>query len=606
MRAQMTRLLAAGLIAIATVGRAQQPQSTGPLPSATGLIAGQVLDPDTKKPVSEVLVALRIGAEAVLSGPRVLTDADGRFVFINVPSGNYGIFSEKFGYLGGQFGQRVYRGTARTLDLTDGQIVTDAIVPIWKEAALGGTVVDEAGDPLVGVLVNVYRRTVIRGQIQLERYGGTVTEATTDDRGMYRFQGLPPGQYAVAVPAFTATFPVEIFSGFGSGRMPTQAFRALSEIGPLGSARNQQIGTSVVMVGNRGVIPPPSAGERLPLVYRTTFAPSTLRPAEAAIVALSSGAERSDINVTLRPVRAVSVSGQLLGPAGPLQQTAVLFYAAGDMQSATVSYESQAAGGLTDSTGRFTILGVPEGDYFVSMYNQDQNGMQNVFQPLHVGGADINNLTLTVQAGTRLTGRFDLHGAKPPAALNTLFVSLDPVVPGAPSGSFVSGPDLRFSTLLAPGRYQFNRLYSPANLPCTAVLRNGKDIADEVLVVTDEPLDLTVVCGESATRLSGTVRKDDGSSDPDTAVVIFPVERQYWSGADFKPRRLVDALTDVSGRYSVVNVPPGDYFIAAIPIDRYDLWRDAKFLDVLARSATRITLAADESRAMDLRTSVVR
>ena len=66
---------------------------------------------------------------------------------------------------------------------------------MWKNAAITGMVVDEAGEPLVGIQVTSVRRTNVGGR---RRFTPGVT-ATTDDRGIYRLARLVPGDYAVAI-----------------------------------------------------------------------------------------------------------------------------------------------------------------------------------------------------------------------------------------------------------------------------------------------------------------------------------------------------------------------------------------------------------------------
>jgi hypothetical protein len=160
---------------------------------------------------------------------------------------------------------------------------------------------------------------------------------------------------------------------------------------------------------------------------------------------------------------------------------------------------------------------------------------------------------------------------------------------------------LRFEALVPPGRYTLT-MASPEGAWCTSVLLRGRDIADEVFVVGSEDLDLTVICGDATTRVRGTVRKDDGVVDADAAIVAFPVERTSWVGPAWRPRRFQSATTDAAGGFTLVNLPAGEYFVAAIPISRSQLWQDPALLDTLTRAATRVSLTMSESRTVELRT----
>jgi hypothetical protein len=582
--------------------RAQQPQSQTAAPAAAGLISGRVLDPGTGKPVPEAVVTMRIGGDPS-ADPRVLTDPDGQFVFVNVPAGRYSLEANKLGYITGSYGQRIYESESKKFDLSAGQLATDLTVPIWKWAALGGRVTDEAGQPVVGVRVQAVKRVVSQGQIRFELYSGPASSkyGTTDDRGVFRIPALPPGEYGVAVPIRVGTMPIEAIADLGNGaRLPLDAYKVSPEIGLLGSARTQQVGSSVLLTENTQIIQPAPTDDGMPMVYRTTYSPGTTRVAEATVAALNPGDERSDLNIVLRPVRAVRVSGRLLGPSGPMPQTSVLLLPVNDAQAVQMNM-SNTAGALTDANGRFAMLGVPEGDYVATMYNGDpRGGMQFVAEAVHVGSAEISDLTLTMKPAPHIRGRFDLRGAKPPAQSNTLFAFLDPGVPGLPSMGLISQPDLTFDTSVPSGWYEMRVLAQPP-LACTAVMRDGRDIADEKFVVADQDIDLTIVCTDSPNRLSGSVRKDDGSAEPDAMVVAFPVDRQAWANASSSARRFRGSPVDNGGGFTMINVPAGDYFVAAIPLERSNLWQDPKRLDLIARSATRVSIAATDARSIDLR-----
>jgi hypothetical protein len=57
-----------------------------------------------------------------------------------------------------------------------------------------------------------------------------------------------------------------------------------------------------------------------------------------------------------------------------------------------------------------------------------------------------------------------------------------------------------------------------------------------------------------------------------------------------------------TGMFSLVGIPPGDYFIAALGAEAAQNWQDTARLDVISRTATRVTLAPAEQRSLDLRT----
>ena len=58
--------------------------------------------------------------------------------------------------------------------------------------------------------------------------------------------------------------------------------------------------------------------------------------------------------------------------------------------------------------------------------------------------------------------------------------------------------------------------------------------------------------------------------------------------------------TDASGRYSIRNLPPGDYLVATSDdLEPYE-WFDPAVLERLTPDATRITMGEDETKSLDL------
>ena len=613
----MKSLFVLSLVALGGAHAAQMPdQPAGALPpGGTGLIAGQAVDPGTGKSVGEALVTLRVNEMSGPESPRVLADAQGRFVFVNVPAGRYYLDAQKLGYATGLFGQRTPRPALGNVDnvlLSDGQILADVSVPLWKHAAIGGTVTDEAGEPVVGVRVDAFRKTTEFGEVRLVPHRETSNGgATTDDRGVYRLSNLPPDEYAVAVLTTLTTFPAAIMPETqGTGALRSQAFFAARDIvGPLGDPRTQQVGEHVLITGSRTVLPPLPAAADVATVYRTTFSPGTPLPSEATLTTVGSGEERSGMNITLKPYRASRVSGRLTGPDGPVAHAGVSLLATGKGQNAySSSYLGATARALTDAAGRFTLLGVPDGDYLVNLQpiKPTQATALTTTEVVTVAGADITDLALTGRRSARVIGRFDLHGGKPPTSESPWVLGHNVTLGTLSMALIPEGPNLMFSSYVPPGAYALI-LPVTADFPCTAVMVGGRDVSDGVFVMgSDDVVDVTVHCNDPATRLSGTVRDDRGAADPASAVVVFPIERQFWSGPSMRARRFQRVYPDKAGAFALRTLPPGEYFVAAIPDQKSDLWQDAKVLEMLRRSAARVTLGAGESRTVDLRTAAIR
>ena len=123
----------------------------------TSQIAGQVTDAKSHAPLPGVVVALN-----GRGGPppaRVITDAEGRFAFPNVPQGNFSVVATRNGYFGNGDG-RDPAGPGRVVEVASGQAVPDVSLALWKLGAISGSVAGD-GDPLVGIEVMALRRSLI-------------------------------------------------------------------------------------------------------------------------------------------------------------------------------------------------------------------------------------------------------------------------------------------------------------------------------------------------------------------------------------------------------------------------------------------------------------
>jgi hypothetical protein len=218
---------------------------------ATGLVLGRVVDGTTGDPIPDAVVTLT-GGRARGAGPgaarggaapargglglagvevggvpvpgrggapnasRQLTGGDGRFVFHDLTAGTYIVNASAPGYLGGFTGPGAAAGPT-TVDLAEAERRSDVKVRLWKAAVVSGIVVDEAGEPAVGVMVRAMRRSPLGGKI---RYSSGQS-GRTDDRGIYRITSLPPGDYVIAIPQSSSTVPAAMINsalqGMASG-----------------------------------------------------------------------------------------------------------------------------------------------------------------------------------------------------------------------------------------------------------------------------------------------------------------------------------------------------------------------------------------------------
>ena len=277
-------------------------------PVAGGFILGQALDATTRKGVSGALISLS-GGQGV---PRqALTTSDGQYVFTGLPSGTYHITAAKTGYVAGGHGMRRPNGSVQPLALGEGERVADAIVLMWKDAVIAGTVIDEAGEPIVGLQVQAVARGILFGNSALARSSSGVT----DDRGAYRIANLVPGEYIVCAPNTHVSVPLSSVEAY---RRSVASFMDMAIAGSVpspGAPDAIVVGTTLQRVG-RPFTPPPPRSSGPVFVYPTTCFPDALATDVASAVSVSSGEERPGVDLQIVPVPTVSVSGLITGPEG--------------------------------------------------------------------------------------------------------------------------------------------------------------------------------------------------------------------------------------------------------------------------------------------------
>jgi 5-hydroxyisourate hydrolase-like protein (transthyretin family) len=171
-------------------------------------VRGLVTDQTTGKPVAGVkLFLVRQSARAVPSQLQRSGEL-GAFCFQTVDPGEYLLETLRAGYLDSTYGGGV------VLAVHAGSELEPLSVKLVRRAILSGTVAEADGDPFAKAVVHVYRRLRSHedsGQDEVE-------SQETDDRGGFRFAGLPPGTYYLGVTAKIRQFNMPFLDAGGKPR----------------------------------------------------------------------------------------------------------------------------------------------------------------------------------------------------------------------------------------------------------------------------------------------------------------------------------------------------------------------------------------------------
>jgi hypothetical protein len=156
-----------------------------------------------------------------------------------------------------------------------------------------------------------------------------------------------------------------------------------------------------------------------------------------------------------------------------------------------------------------------------------------------------------------------------------------------------------------PGPYTLIALPAPFGGPThwrmASALVGGRNVADTQFEIGDTDVtDVLVTMRLRVGTLSGTVRDASGALRADTSLYIFSADRERWKPPSFMwvsgvPREI---RPNRHGAYTAELID-GEYYVAATT-DHRASWRTPETLAELAKTATKISLAAGEQKSIDV------
>jgi hypothetical protein len=287
------------------------PAATGPRRIVTGTVTNSV----TGEPIRRALVQLSgLGQFAGFTG------ADGRFQIQGVPEGQAIVTAQKPGFLS---------VTSRNSVVTVGSGTNEVRVNLFPEAKISGRIVDEEGEPVEGMQVNLLAETFDQGRKSLTMRG----TASTDEDGVYVFDSLPRGHYLLHL-----------------------AVRSV----------------------------PPPAWNAPPECYAPRYYPGVPDLSSAQDLSLESGQDvRADFAVA--PERAFRVTGKVAG----LPQNSGFSFSLEDAEGQQVNFESTQ---IDQATGKFVLASVPAGFWAVGLTVNVQGNSYTARQEIVVSGSDVEGV----------------------------------------------------------------------------------------------------------------------------------------------------------------------------------------------------------------------
>ena len=509
--------------------------------------------------IDEIIVSPTRGVAVVSkSTPPVMTDSQGRFAVNNVEPGTYRLMFSASGYAPQDYGQRVFGGAGTPIVLRAGEAKKDITMRIAPVSAVSGRILDNRGQPIAGVPVQLFRFSydeTAHKKIQ------PATSAQTDDRGEYRFYFVSPGRYYL-----------------NAGHQPSQGF--LPDLALNGG------------LFNRGYVSP----NRIPQNYVLTYYPGAVDVESATALDIQPGADLSGIDLFLAPQQVYRVRGRIVdsrtGQPPPFATLSVRLQGSDVINM--FGSELPLPPNYKPADGTFEILNVASGNYMLTAAVPnptpsravDFNGMSEAqraayveamraeqlarptgFTNINVTNSDLDGITITVGATGSISGRFRMEGPAPGSttSFDVLRVQLKSTSDFggiASTNPLDSGPAKADGTFLIKGIPAGEYRLSITGIPRGSYLKQARlgqfDVLNAPLRFSgNESGTLDIVISSNASQIEGDALNSRGQPAPGVQVVLIPDANRTRTEL-FRP-----VVSDASGHFLIDSVVPGDYKLVA-------------------------------------------
>lgn len=473
-------------------------------------------------------------------------DEHGRFSLSVSSVGSWQLTATALGYVSQAYDQ--HENYSSAVVLTNAVPVVDLVFRLPPESSIRGEVRDEAGEGVRNARVGLLSQQLPGPGDRTDPF--RVRAFTqTDDRGMYEFANLPPGQYRVMV-----------------------------EARPWYANTNQ----------SRRSNPPPVASTdstasldpSLDMTYQLTWFPGVGDSSQAETLGLRAGDDRR-ADFHLVPITAVHLrivpppndqSGTRTVPIYPVLERINDGVPGNGLNYSSVSTTPQGqidVGGLApglyrvripeqNSEARSALVEVTGGSTRVLDFNTASSATANV--TVHLDGADGDERLFGVELSDPATGqRFSPSGGGRPMPIGMRRGQQMP-----------QAQDLSFQVL--PGRYEVN-LFARGEIYLTGVSAQGADVVGRFITVHEGNVTLTLHTASGRARVTGIVNFQ-GAPSVGAMVLLIP------AGLDDPGSFTTVARdqTNTDGSFELENVVPGQYILVAIDRGWNVNWKDPSTL----------------------------
>jgi hypothetical protein len=489
-------------------------------PAANAVIT--VTETDLKPDAGES--GLRIPLQA-----KMRTDGDGRYLVGGLAEGRYVVSAMLKAFVTADNSSNF--SLNRWVNLDEGEAREKIDFALIRGGVMTGKVIDDEGAPLIARRVQLYR---VDEQGQKGYYEGPFMNEMfeTDDRGVYRLFGLPPGRYIISA------------GGEGGGN-PTRG-----------------------------------GGGKFALTYH----PDTTDEKQARVIEIKEGSDVTDIDIRFGSARKTyEAAGRVVDreTGKPVPRINVSGWSIVEAGGSSSVFSTTA---IADLQGAFKLSRLPPGRYQAeAMDGLGETGYTSDPVDFEITNDNVSGVEVKVFLGASVSGIVVIEGADAAAGKQLQSITVYPSVSQPIDAAGDAKERISGTQFYRPGRVNADGSFTIMGLQACGVgfylssvdgglrikriERDGVEVKDAIEVRPgDKVTGVRIVAHRAQGRIRGQVQFTGGAL-PDgwllEARASLPV-----SADEFKPgaRRLVSveraggyASVDEKGRFVIERVPAGEY-----------------------------------------------
>jgi len=450
------------------------------------------------------------------------TDGDGRYTITGLAEGRYHVSAQMKAFVDAD--SSTDSRLSRTLNLDEGEARETVDFGLIRGGVMTGKVIDDEGSPLIAQHVQLYTIDD-QGQKRAYRISYMYEMPETDDRGVYRIYGLPPGRYIVSAGGGGGGDPIH----FASGK------------------------------------------------FARTYHPDTTDEKQARVIEIKEGSEVTDVDIRFGSARKTyEAAGRVVdGDTGkPVPGIYISCKSKPEKDAPNIGYSTTTS---ADAQGNFRLHGLLPGRYQAGITDfQSETAYTGEDTEFEITNDKVSGVEVKVSPGASVSGVVVIDGAVAASQNQLQSISVYPAV--SPASARYFAPQYRANGTvnadgtftvkgLQTGRVTFRLRSLSGVLPIKRIERNGIEIKDAIEVRPGEKITgIRIVIYQAQGRIRGQIQITGGST-PDWRRLVARAERPATADESNPSDRIPvaigrmggSALIDEKGRFVIEGLPAGGY-----------------------------------------------